>query len=41
MLSCLLMRSREVGNARSVQQTTDIFLTIPPTLPGEKNARVS
>ena len=36
MLSRLLMRSREVGNAQSVHQTTDIFLTLPPTLPGEK-----
>ena len=34
MLSRLLMRSREVDNAQSVQQTTDIFLTLPPTLPG-------
>ena len=33
MLSRLLMRSREVGNAQSLQQTTDIFLTLPPTLP--------
>ena len=36
MLSRLLMRSREVGNAQSVQQTTDIFFPPPPTLPGEK-----
>ena len=36
MLSRLLMRSKEVGNAHSVQHTTDIFLTLPPTLPGEK-----
>ena len=39
MLSCLLMRSREVGNAQSVQQTTDVFLTLPPTLPGEKKCQ--
>ena len=39
MLSRLLMRSREVGNAQSVQQTTDIFLTLPPTLPGEKKCQ--
>ena len=30
MLSRLLMRSREVGNAHPAQQTTDIFLTLPP-----------
>ena len=30
MLSCLLMRSREVGNAQLVQQTNDILLTLPP-----------
>ena len=36
MLSRLLMRSKEVGNAQSVQQTTNIFLTLPPTLPAEK-----
>ena len=36
ILSRLLMRSREVGNAQSVQQTADISLTLPPTLPGEK-----
>ena len=35
MLSRLLMRSREVGNAQSLQHTTDIFLTLRPTLPGE------
>ena len=39
MLSRLLMRSREVGNAQSVQQTSDIFLTLPPTLPGEKKCQ--
>ena len=39
VLSRLLMRSREVGNARSVQQTTDIFLTLPPTLPGKKKCK--
>ena len=39
MLSRLLMRSREVGNVQSVQQTTDIFLTPPPTLPGEKKCQ--
>ena len=39
MLSRLLMRSREVGNAQSVQQTTDIFLTLPPALPGEKKCQ--
>ena len=33
MLSRLLMRSKEVGNAPSVQQTSDIFLT----LLGQKN----
>ena len=37
MLSRLLMRSKEVGNAPSVQQTFDIFRTLPPTLPGQKN----
>ena len=37
MLSRLLMRSKVVGNAQSVQQTSDIFLTLPPTLPGQKN----
>ena len=36
MLSRLLMRSREVGNAQLVQRTSDILLTLPPTLPGEK-----
>ena len=30
MLSRLLIRSREVGNAQLVQQTTDNFLTLPP-----------
>ena len=39
MLSRLLMRSEEVGNAQSVQQTTNIFLTLPPTLPGEKKSQ--
>ena len=39
LLSRLLMRSREVGNAQSVQQTTDIFLTLPPTLPREKQCQ--
>ena len=39
MLSRLLMRSREVGNAQSVQQTTDFFLTLPPTLPGEEKCQ--
>ena len=39
MLSRLLMRSREVGNAQSVQQTSDIFLTLPPTLPGAKKCQ--
>ena len=39
MLSRLLMRSREVGKAQSVQQTTDIFLTLPPTLIGEKKCQ--
>ena len=39
MFSRLLMRSKEVGNAQSVQQTTDIFLTLPPTLPGEKKCQ--
>ena len=39
MLRCLLMRSKEVGNAQSMQQTTDIFLTLPPTLPGEKKCQ--
>ena len=37
MLSRLLMRSKEVGNAHSVQQMPDIFLTLPRTLPGHKN----
>ena len=40
MLCRLLMRSEEVDNAQSVQQTTDIFLTFPPTLPGEKKCQV-
>ena len=35
MLSRLLMRSREVGNAPLLQHTTDFFLTLPPTLPRE------
>ena len=39
MFSRLLMRSKEGGNAQSVQQTTDIFLTLPPTLPGEKKCQ--
>ena len=39
MLSRLLMRSKEVGNAQSVQQTTDIFLTLPSTLLGEKKCQ--
>ena len=39
MLSRLLTRSKEVGNARSVQRTTDIFLTLPPTLPGDKKCQ--
>ena len=40
MLSRLLMRSREVGNAPSVQPTTDIFLTPPPpTPPGGKKCQ--
>ena len=40
MPSRLLMRSREVGNAQSVQQTTDMFLALPPhTLPGEKKCQ--
>ena len=39
MLSRLLMRSKEVGNAELVQQTTDIFLTLPPTLPKEKKCQ--
>ena len=33
MLSGLLMRSKEVGNAQSLQQTYDLFLKLPPTLP--------
>ena len=36
MLRCLLMRSKEVGNAQLVQQTSDIFLTLPPTRQGQK-----
>ena len=36
MLSRLLTRSKEVGDAQSVQQTSDIFLRLPPTLPGLK-----
>ena len=40
LLCRLLMRLKEVGNAQSVQQTTDIFLTLPPTLPGEKKCHV-
>ena len=39
MLSRLLIRSKEVGNAQSVQQTTDIVLTLPPTLLGEKKCQ--
>ena len=39
MLSRLLMRSRDVGNVQPVQQPTDIFLTLPPTLPGEKKCQ--
>ena len=39
MLSRLLMRSKEVGNAQPVQQKTDIFLTLPPTLPREKKCQ--
>ena len=31
MLSHLLMSSKEVGNAESVQQTSDIYLTLPPS----------
>ena len=34
MLSRLLMRSKEVGNAQFVQQTSNIFLMLPPTLSG-------
>ena len=37
MLSRLVMRSKEVCNAKSVQQTSNIFLTLPPTLRGRKN----
>ena len=33
----LLMRSKEVGNAQLMQQTSDIFLTLSPTLPGQKD----
>ena len=46
MLSRLLMRSREVGNAQSVQQTTDIFFNSPPhtsrreKMPGSRDAEV-
>ena len=36
MLSRLLMTSKEVGHAQSVQQTCVIFLTLPSTLLGEK-----
>ena len=39
MLSRLLMRSREVGNAQLVQQTTNIFFFLPPTLPREKKCQ--
>ena len=39
MLSRLLMWSREVGNPQSVQHTTGIFLTLCPTLPGEKKCQ--
>ena len=39
MLTCLLMRSKQVGNAQSVKQTTAFFLTLPPTLPGEKKCQ--
>ena len=39
MLSRVLMRSKEVGNAQSVQQTTDIFFNSTPTLPGEKKCQ--
>ena len=31
------MRSKEVGNAQSVQPTSDIFLTLLATVPGQKN----
>ena len=34
------MRSKEVGNAQSVRETFDIFLTLPPTFPGQKNCAV-
>ena len=37
----MLMRSKEVGNAQSVQQTTNIFLLSPPHFQERKNARVS
>ena len=40
MLSRLLVGSKEAGNAQSVQQTSDIFLTLPRTLPGLKNCAV-
>ena len=46
MLSRLLMRSREVGFAQPVQQTTDIFLNSPPhtsrreKMPGYPDAEV-
>ena len=41
MLSRLLMSSKEVGNAQSMQQTFDIFLTLPPshTAGAEKQCR--
>ena len=39
LLSRLLMRSNKVGNAQSVQQTTDNFLNLPPTLPGDKKCQ--
>ena len=40
MLSRLLMRSKEVDNVQPVQQTSDIFLTLPPTLLGQKTVLV-
>ena len=32
------MQLKEFGNAHSVQQTSDIFLALLATLPGQKNS---
>ena len=38
MWSRLVMRSKEVNDVQSLQPTTDIFFTLPPTLPAHKNS---